>query len=189
MFALPSIFLLPWLSEVLGLGPAATGAWIGGNIDTTAAVTAAGAIAGEEPLQIAAIVKATQNALLGVAAVLLTLYFAFSVEHKEGAARPTARAFWDRFPKFVLGFLVASVIATIFVNTVPAETSSAAIGVANDLRGWFMIFAFVSIGLEFNVKAIREAGWRPIAVFSIATVTNLVVGLILAVVLWSNFQL
>ena len=47
-----------------------TGAWIGGNIDTTAAVTAAGTIAGEEPLQIATIVKVTQNALLGVVAVL-----------------------------------------------------------------------------------------------------------------------
>ncbi|HMR49414.1 MAG TPA: putative sulfate exporter family transporter [Arachnia sp.] len=189
LFALPSIFLLPWLAGVLGLGPAATGAWIGGNIDTTAAVTAAGAIAGEGPLQIAAIVKSTQNALLGVAAVLLTLYFALSVERKSGEAAPTARAFWDRFPKFVLGFLVASVVATIFANTVPAEASKAAIGVANDLRGWFLIFAFVSIGLEFNVKTIREAGWRPVAVFSIATLTNLVVGLGLAVLLWSNFEL
>lgn len=188
LFALPAIFLLPWLSGLLGLSPAATGAWIGGNIDTTAAVTAAGAIAGEEPLQIAAIVKSTQNALLGVTAVLLTIYFAFSVERKQGAARPSARAFWDRFPKFVLGFLLASVVATIFANSVPAETASAAIGVANNLRTWFLIFAFISIGLEFNVKSIREAGWRPIVVFAIATLVNLVVGLGLAVLLWSGFE-
>ena len=62
-FALPSIFLLPWLADVFGLSDAVAGAWIGGNIDTTAAVAAAGAIAGEDALQIATIVKTTQNAL------------------------------------------------------------------------------------------------------------------------------
>ena len=88
------------------------GAWIGGNIDTTAAVSAAGAIAGEQALQIATIVKTTQNALLGVVAVALTAYFAFRVERTRGR-RPGRgrRELWERFPKFVLGFLAASVIA------------------------------------------------------------------------------
>ncbi|MET8374014.1 putative sulfate exporter family transporter, partial [Micromonospora profundi] len=72
VFALPSIFILPWLADVFGLSDAVAGAWIGGNIDTTAAVTAAGALAGEEALQIASIVKVTQNALMGVVAVALT---------------------------------------------------------------------------------------------------------------------
>ena len=83
VFALPSIFLLPWLADGLGLSGAVAGAWIGGNIDTTAAVTAAGAIAGEEALQIATIVKTTQNALLGVVAVALTAYFAVKVERRS----------------------------------------------------------------------------------------------------------
>src|SRR5690606_25709790 len=64
-FALPSIFILPWLATVFGLSPEVAGAWVGGNIDTTAAVTAAGAIVGEEALQVATIVKVTQNALMG----------------------------------------------------------------------------------------------------------------------------
>ena len=98
---------------LLGLHQAVAGAWVGGNIDTTAAVTAAGAIAGEQALQIATIVKTTQNALLGVVAVALTAYFAFKVE-RTPAARPGRgpRELWERFPKFVLGFLAASVIAT-----------------------------------------------------------------------------
>ncbi|WP_392508614.1 YeiH family protein [Naumannella halotolerans] len=187
LFALPSIFLLPWLSGLLGLSPAVTGAWIGGNIDTTAAVSAAGAIAGEEPLQIATIVKTTQNALLGVAAVALTAYFAIKIERRPGEGRPTVRAFWDRFPKFVLGFIAASVIATIYAASVSPETSEAAIDVANDLRTWFLILAFVSIGLEFKARSLREAGWRPIAVFAAATGVNLVVGLGLAVLLFSWF--
>ncbi|CEH07598.1 Hypothetical protein PFCIRM135_11370 [Propionibacterium freudenreichii] len=189
LFALPSIFLLPWLAGVLGLSPAVTGAWIGGNIDTTAAVTAAGTLAGEGPLQIAAIVKSTQNALLGVAAIALTVYFTFKVERTEGSPRPTARVFWNRFPKFILGFLAASVAATIYAGVVPAEVSKAAIGVANNLRTWFLIFAFVSIGLEFNISSIKQAGWRPVAVFGSAFTVNLVVGLVLALLLWSGFTI
>ena len=70
-FALPSIFLLPWLSDLLGLSDAVAGAWIGGNIDTTAAIAASGAIAGESALQIVTIVKTTPNALIGVVAIAL----------------------------------------------------------------------------------------------------------------------
>ncbi|MFT3875233.1 MAG: putative sulfate exporter family transporter [Propioniciclava sp.] len=187
IFALPSIFLLPWAAGVLGLSPAVTGAWIGGNIDTTAAVTAAGTLAGEQPLQIATIVKVTQNALLGVAAVLLTVYFAYKVERGEGQARPSLRAFWDRFPKFVLGFIAASLIATVYSQFAPAATSKATIGIVNDLRTWFLIFAFVSIGLEFKVTTLKKSGWRPIAVFALATVANLVIGLTLAVLFFSHF--
>ena len=97
IFALPSIFLLPWLAGLLGLTDAQTGAWIGGNIDTTAAVTAAGSIAGEAPLQIAAIVKSTQNALLGVAAVLLTVFFAYKIDRNRKDANGVGQGVvaWD----------------------------------------------------------------------------------------------
>ena len=97
-FALPSIFLLPWLADVLGLSDAVAGAWIGGNIDTTAAVAAAGAIAGEDALQIATIVKTTQNALIGVVAIALTAYFALKVERKD-AARPADRPVLGTLPE------------------------------------------------------------------------------------------
>jgi uncharacterized membrane protein YadS len=186
LFALPSIFILPLLADALGLSDAVAGAWIGGNIDTTAAVTAAGAIAGEQALQLAAIVKSTQNALLGVVAVALTAYFALSVERGGGDAVPRPRAveLWHRFPKFVLGFLLASVIATWFLA---AGGSKDTITTVNDLRVLFLILAFVSIGLEFRVAPVREAGWRPVGVFAAATGVNLLVGLGLAVLLFSGF--
>jgi uncharacterized integral membrane protein (TIGR00698 family) len=185
-FALPSIFLLPWLADVLDLSDAVAGAWIGGNIDTTAAVAAAGALAGEDALQIATIVKTTQNALIGVVAIALTAYFAFKVERKSAAeARPSARQFWDRFPKFVLGFIAASVIGTLFLHLGGDKST---ITTVNDLRTWFLIFAFVAIGLEFSLNGLREAGWRPVALFASATVVNIVVALGLAVVLFGSFQ-
>jgi uncharacterized membrane protein YadS len=194
-FALPSIFLLPWLADVFNLTDAVAGAWIGGNIDTTAAVAASGAIAGENALQIATIVKTTQNALIGVVAIGLTAYFALKIERKsaidqDGAARPTIGQFWERFPKFVLGFIAASIIGTLYVQwAADAKGAAATIATVNDLRTWFLIFAFVSIGLEFSLKGLREAGWRPIAVFASATVVNIVVALGLAAVLFGNFQI
>lgn len=185
-FALPSIFLLPWLADVFNLSDAVAGAWIGGNIDTTAAVAASGAIAGENALQIATIVKTTQNALIGVVAIALTAYFALKIERKStDEARPTVRQFWERFPKFVLGFIAASVIGTLYLQWVPS--GKAEIATVNDLRTWFLIFAFVSIGLEFSLRGLKEAGWRPIVVFASATVVNIVVALGLAAVLFGNF--
>ena len=186
VFALPSIFLLPWLADLLNLSDAVAGAWIGGNIDTTAAVAAAGAIAGEDALQIATIVKTTQNALIGVVAIALTAYFALKVERKSSdEARPSLGQFWERFPKFVLGFIAASIIGTLFLQW---GGDKASITTVNDLRTWFLIFAFVAIGLEFSLKGLKEAGWRPVALFASATVVNIVVALGLAVVLFGSFE-
>ncbi|WP_238006378.1 putative sulfate exporter family transporter [Dactylosporangium sp. AC04546] len=187
VFALPSIFLLPYLADVLGLSDAVAGAWIGGNIDTTAAVTAAGALAGESALKVATIVKVTQNALIGFVAIALTAYFAFKVERSESAQRPGAIELWRRFPKFVLGFVAASIIGTWYAKTAAAADNTAAQAVATNLRTWFLIFAFVSIGLEFRVRSLREAGWRPVAVFAGATVVNIVLALALASLLFANF--
>jgi len=184
------------------------GAWIGGNIDTTAAVAAAGAIVGEDALQIATIVKTTQNALIGVVAVALTAYFAFRVAAKPAAASATASSapaaalatvegasaeaatakpglveLWRRFPKFVLGFIAASAIGTWYATS-GWEGASANISTLNNLRTLFLILAFVSIGLEFRVKALRQAGWRPIVVFGAATIANIVLALILASILF-----
>ncbi|MEU7531198.1 putative sulfate exporter family transporter [Saccharothrix sp. NPDC042600] len=181
VFALPSIFVLPAAATALGLDPATTGAWIGGNIDTTAAVTAAGTLAGEESLQVATIVKVTQNALLGVVAVALTAYFALKVERKPVGVS-AGRQLWDRFPKFVLGFLATSIIATAYLAAVPS--GKAAIGVVNDLRTWFLVLAFVSIGLEFRVSALKQAGWRPVGVFAAATGVNVLAALGLALALF-----
>ena len=198
VFAVPSIFLLPWLADLMGLSPAVTGAWIGGNIDTTAAVTAAGAVAGEQPLQIASIVKVTQNALLGIVAVLLTLYFSFRVAPAAGRAvagsgtrrvgdRRSLAMLWERFPKFVLGFLLASVVATVLAESVPEAVLEPRLDAAKELQTWALTLAFVSIGLEFNASSIRESGWKPIVVFAAATVVNLVVGLGLALLLFRGF--
>ncbi len=190
MFALPLIFIEPWLVTQLGLSAPVAGAWIGGNIDTTAAVTAAGSIVGEDALAIAAIVKSTQNAMMGIVAVLLTVWFVYRVERTPGVTVGIGDL-WARFPKFIIGFVVASAAATWFINAAAdPKVAGAIVRVAGtDLRVWFFTLAFVCIGLEFRPAAIREAGVRPLLVFGAATVLNLVVALALASVLFAGFTL
>ena len=81
----------------------------------------------------------------------------------------------------------ASVVGTLHVAAVGSSVARPVIGTVNDLRTLFLILAFVSIGLEFRVAPLREAGWRPVGVFASATVVNLAVGLGLAVLLFSGF--
>lgn len=187
LFALPCIFVLPWAAGALQLSPEVAGAWIGGNIDTTAAVAAAGALAGETALQLATIVKTTQNAMMGIVAILLTVYFTTRVEHADKSRVPLGEI-WVRFPKFVLGFIVASIAATVFADQADATVAKQAISAANGLRSWFFIAAFLSIGLEFKVGSLKESGWRPIAVFAGATAFNLAFGLLLSLLLFGRLH-
>lgn len=195
LFAVPSIFLLPWLASLMGLSAPVTGAWIGGNIDTTAAVTAAGAVAGEEVLEYAAIVKMTQNALIGFVAVALSLYFTLKVDRARVVAgsettstKPGWGEVWTRFPKFVLGFIGACVLVTVLSAVFPVAADGgwldAGLDSAKALQTFLFTLAFVSIGLEFRFGSLREAGWKPLAVFAFGTVANLIIGLALAWVLF-----
>jgi Predicted membrane protein len=189
LFALPSIFIQPWLAQQMGLSQAVAGAWIGGNIDTTAAVAAAGSIMGEDALKIATIVKTTQNALMGVVAFLLAAYWVYRVEKTPGASVGLS-TLWNRFPKFILGFIAASAIATWYINSAAdPKAATETLKVANELRIWFFALAFVCIGLEFRVTSLREAGVRPIIVFAGATILNLVLALALASFFFADFTL
>ena len=194
VFALPAIFLLPWLADLMGLSPLVTGAWIGGNIDTTAAVTAAGAVSGEDVLQYASIVKMIQNALIGFVAVALSIYFTLRVDRPAGVdAKAVSRSgwgeVWSRFPKFVLGFISASIIVSALAASFPAALEDGAwldngMAAAKTLQTVFFTLAFVSIGLEFRFGALRDAGWKPVLVFFAGTIVNLVAGLGLSVLLF-----
>jgi uncharacterized integral membrane protein (TIGR00698 family) len=163
--ALPLMILMPWLAHVMGLSQTVAGAWFGGNIDTTAAVVGAGTIYGETAQQVASVVKMAQNALIGVVAFLLATYFVVKVERKP-AERPSARVIWDRFPKFILGFVLVSVLASTGVLTGNAVT------VLKALSKWAFAAAFLCIGLELSVRELGEMGWKPVVVYASATVFN-----------------
>jgi uncharacterized integral membrane protein (TIGR00698 family) len=163
--ALPLMILMPWIARAIGLPETVAGAWFGGNIDTTAAVVGAGTLYGETAQQVASVVKMAQNALIGVAAFLLATYFVVKVERKP-SERPSAAVIWHRFPKFILGFVLVSVLAS--TGALPAGTVAA----LKTLSKWAFTAAFLCIGLELSVRELGSMGWRPVAVYLSATVFN-----------------
>lgn len=174
--AVPMLILEPLVARLLQLTPQVTGAWIGGTIDTTGAVVAAGTIAGKEALQLATVVKMAQNALIGLVAFLLAIWA--TARRKEGAERPKPRELWSRFPKFVLGFVAASLV---FSLVLPEKTATSITAVTSGIRGWLFCLAFVSIGLETRVKdLVAMKGGRPAATFLSAQVINILWTLLIA---------
>jgi uncharacterized integral membrane protein (TIGR00698 family) len=163
--ALPLMILMPWLARAMGLSETVAGAWFGGNIDTTAAVVGAGTLYGETAQQVASVVKMSQNALIGVAAFLLATYFVVKVERKP-SERPGPIVIWQRFPKFILGFVLVSILASTNI------LSGNAVTVLKALSKWAFAAAFLSIGIELSVRELGAMGWRPVAVYLSATVFN-----------------
>lgn len=181
--ALPLMVIMPPIAAALGLSPVIAGAWFGGNIDTTAAVVGAGTIHSARAQEIASIVKMSQNALIGVVAFILALYFVTVVE--KGKERPSAKVIWDRFPKFVLGFMIASILGSL-VDAKGANllfSADAMAGIAN-VKNWAFNFAFVCIGLELNFAEFKKMGGAPLWVYIIATVFNTVLALIVASIIF-----
>ena len=183
VFALPLIFLQPVLANLLHLSPAVAGAWIGGSIDTSAAVAASGAIAGPVALTYATAVKLIQSSLISVVAFLLTLYWVTRVEKDGTRERPQVSEVVTRFPKFVLGFILASVVVTLLVGNHVLASTAQATAIYSDitaLRVWFFTLAFVSIGLSFKVEGFQEAGWRPVVAFALGVIANALIALLVA---------
>lgn len=171
LIALPLMLLLPLLARGMGLSQEVAGAWFGGNIDTTAAVVGAGTLYGEAAQKVATIVKTTQNALIGVVAFLLALAFATRGENGQRGSRPGAHMIWNRFPKFVLGFVIASVLYTLGI--IDGGKGS----VLEALKNWTFTAAFVCMGLELSIAEFKKMGWRPVAVFLLATLFNTLLAL------------
>lgn len=185
--ALPMLILLPLAAKYMGLSPAQAGAWFGGTIDTSGAVVASGSLFGEEALKFSTIVKFSQNVLIGFAAVAISVFWAFREKKETNSSSGKKVDFgviWERFPKFVLGFIAASVIYSFFVE--PADVAATK-DYLKSVQTAFFAFAFVGIGLETDLSALVKTGsGRPAWAFIIAQVFNVIFTLILAYFLFSG---
>ncbi|MBS3993912.1 MAG: putative sulfate exporter family transporter [Bacteroidetes bacterium] len=181
--AIPMMIFMPLIARWLGLSDEATGAWLGGTIDTTGAVVASGTIAGDIALKFSTIIKFSQNILLGVAAFLISIYWTFKqVEGNKAAEKPTLKVIWDRFPKFVLGFILVSLFFSFVVSPETAELTGKTIKSYQSL--WFNL-AFICIGLETRFKDIIELDrGRPLMAFLTAQLFNIIITLAVAHVLF-----
>ena len=183
VIAVPMMILMPILGKALGLPELVAGAWIGGTIDTTGAVVAAGALYGDAAMKVATIVKFSQNVLIGFAAFLLAIAWSFK-RRSETGERPSAMVIWDRFPKFVLGFLVASLAFSFFLSQGTIDLVKGPLGF---IRLLTFALAFVCIGLETNFKELLQLeGGRPAAAFLGAQAFNIIWTLLLAYLLFGG---
>ena len=191
MIVMPNIIRAFDMPHVLG------GAWMGGTIDATGAVAAAGAFLSEKALYVAATIKMIQNILIGVIAFFVAVYWCAKVERNTAVEtgcqpRSLVSEVWYRFPKFVLGFIAASVIASLVYQWIGNEPGHTLIdngiirGFTKTFRGWFFCLAFVSIGLatDFRVLAKHLKGGKPLILYVCGQTFNLILTLVMAYIMF-----
>jgi uncharacterized integral membrane protein (TIGR00698 family) len=180
--AIPMMLVMPYIANYYHFSPEVTGAWLGGTIDTTGAVVAAGTLAGEAALKVSTIVKFSQNVLLGLAAFAISIYWAYSKKTKSNESISLS-IIWERFPKFVLGFIAASVLFSFFISP------GVVVHVKDSLKSiqtlWFVL-AFTSIGFETKfADFLNPENRKPLYAFLLAQLFNVFITLLIAWLLFN----
>ncbi|MFH2055116.1 MAG: putative sulfate exporter family transporter [bacterium] len=191
IFTVLMMFFMPLGIKWIGMNHILGAAWMGGTIDSTGAVVAAGSMLGPVAEKVAAVVKMIQNVLIGVLAFAVALYWVSCVDCEPGR-KPNFMEIWYRFPKFVLGFVGASLFFSFVVLPLTPGSFDAVErlylnNMTEVLRGWFFCLAFVSIGLESNFRDLvgqMEKG-KPLLLYIVGQSFNLVLTLIVA---WVAFM-
>jgi uncharacterized integral membrane protein (TIGR00698 family) len=208
IWAVAMIFVLPFVAQYLHLPAGVGGAWIGTSEFADAAGFAAvqtygnlaehGAVAGSSDQAVFAytLIKVVgRDVWIGIWAFVLAIVATTQWERGETGRRPQPAEIWWRFPKFVIGFLVASLLVTIVTtgysladynkNVVPSLVAP-----IKDLRTWAFIFCFLSIGLTTRFRELASAGKKPFLAFSAGAIVNVIIGFILSAIVfaahWEN---
>ncbi|MBR6002967.1 MAG: putative sulfate exporter family transporter [Bacteroidales bacterium] len=157
IFTILMMVFEPMIIKACGMTQLMGGALIGGTVDSTGAVVLAGNALGPEAEQAAVLVKSIQNILIGFIAFFVALFFATRVD-RTGTQRVGAIEIWNRFPKFIIGFFVASLVASFIVLPLTSGADVKAInGVLDQYKNWAFVLAFTSIGLDTNFKEIAKS--------------------------------
>ena len=176
---------MPLFIQAIGLDPLLGGAWIGGTVDSTGAVVLAGQALGDLGGVVAALVKMIQNILIGFIAFGIAIFFSYNNDFRtagsgalaNGSRNVGAGEIWQRFPKFILGFIVASLVFSFVLQpTVGADTTASVIKHLGQFKNWAFALAFTSIGLETNFKELGEQmrGGKPVLLYVIGQLFNIV---------------
>jgi uncharacterized integral membrane protein (TIGR00698 family) len=201
-FTMVMMIVLPAVCLSLGLSPVVSGAWIGGTIDSTGAVAAAGEMVGEQAGEVAVTIKMIQNTLIGVIALAVATYWSTVIEpltetdsvdegtndSKTGTRQTTLGFYeiWRRFPKFILGFLGVSLVASWLVEQGAFEElwlkDAVQGGVTKTLRGWLFCLGFVCIGLDSNLRSFipHLRTGKPVVLYVVGQTLNLALTLAMA---------
>lgn len=154
IFTIIMMVFEPMIIKAAGMTPMMGGALIGGTVDSTGAVVLAGNALGPEAEQVAVLVKSIQNILIGFIAFFVALFFTTKID-KESNNKVGIGEIWKRFPKFIIGFFVASLIASFVIHPLVGSADVKAINsVLDQYKNWAFVLAFTSIGLDTNFREI-----------------------------------
>ena len=181
------MILMPPFIKIVGMGEILGGAWMGGTIDATGAVAAAGAFLGERSLYVSATIKMIQNILIGIIAFCVAVYWCAKIDCIPGQ-KVSAMEIWYRFPKFVLGFIIASILFSALYQNLGSDKAYVLIdqgaikGMTSIFRGWFFCLAFTSIGLATNFRELKSyfTGGKPFTLYIVGQSFNLILTLLIA---------
>lgn len=190
IFTVLMMVAMPILIRWLGLSEAVAGAWIGGTVDSTGAVVVAGSMVGTLAMEVAAIVKMLQNVLIGFVAFAWAVFFVTKVERESGIDRPSLKHIWVRFPKFILGFVGASLLMSfILLPTLGQARVDGILSVTTTARNWLFALAFVTIGLDSRFAELKRAfkGQGPVKLYLVGQTLNLVLTLVAASLFFKSF--
>lgn len=169
---------MPFFIKLVQVDPMIGGAWIGGTVDSTGAVVLAGQALGDLGGQVAALVKMIQNVLIGFVALAIAIFFTARVDRDPSAKGAVGIGeIWQRFPKFILGFVAASLIFSFIM--IPACGEGATKEIIKSLKefqNWAFALAFTSIGLETNFKELcsQVQGGKPFQLYIVGQIFNLI---------------
>lgn len=191
IFTVGMMVVMPMIIEAVQMDPLVAGAWLGGTIDSTGAVAAAANTLGAIGLQTAVTVKMIQNILIGVTAVAVAVYWTRWVEPSQSDSKVKVGLgeVWKRFPKFVIGFLTASIVASVlFASSYYGELwlGAAVDGITKQLRVWLFCLAFVCIGLETNFRQLSPylRSGKPLMLYVCGQALNVLLSLLMATLMF-----
>ena len=190
------ILVMPPIAAWMDLPTNWGGAWLGGVIDNTGAVIAAGEILRDQAgnpsksaVEAAAMVKMAQNVMIGLVAFLMAIWATMSLDKQEGVEKPGFSEVWFRFPKFVVGFMIASLFCLLYHRALrwASKAAKAVSKACKSYRSWFFALCFVAIGLETNFKElVTVGGGRPAIAYWISQTANAFWTLFISWILWSG---
>lgn len=199
VWAIIMIFFIPYFSKLLNLEAAPVGAWVGSSEFADAAGFAAAVAYGnmvgdpESAIRAFTLMKVIgRDIWLGIWSFMFAVIACMKWEREECAAKPDPIEIWWRFPKFVLGFLVASIIITVIASGYSLTdyekiVKPDLIKPIKSLRSWTFIFCFLSIGLTTRFRELAAAGKKPFWAFTTGVFVNAVLGFILSVLVLGSY--
>ncbi|TLD85519.1 putative sulfate exporter family transporter [Helicobacter sp. MIT 05-5294] len=197
IYAIVMVILLPVLCKALDLDAGVAGAWIGtSEFADSAGLAAAQSIGDERAIAAFTLIKVVgRDMFVGVWAVLVA-FLSVALWHKQENTQVGVKIIWEKFPKFILGFLIASILVSIFSLNFDATQSESfskeSLGLIKTLRNWVFTWTFLCVGLNTQLRTIISIGIKPFLAFTIGVAVNLPLGYFLSSYLfydfWVNFM-